>query len=80
MIEELNYLWFSMDKPSRSKSCDYLVKSILTPEQLRVQNLYKTCGVNIDARTFLSLWKLCDLGIPAHAITALVHDVAKYKK
>ena len=69
-----------MDKPSRSKSCDFLVKSILTPEQLRVQNLYQKCGVNIDAKTFLALWKLCDLGIPSHAITALVHDVAKYKK
>ena len=69
-----------MDKPSRSKSCDFLVKSILTPEQLRVQNLYQKCGVNIDAKTFLSIWKLSDLGIPSHAIIALVHDVAKYKK
>jgi len=65
-----------MESSGRSTSSQILLKSILTPEQLKVQSLYQKCGVNIDAKTFLSLWKLCDLGIPAHAITALVHDIA----
>lgn len=62
-------------QPSRPTS-QILLKSILSPEQLKVQSLYQKCGVNIDPKTFLSLWKLCELGIPAHAITALLSDIA----
>ncbi len=67
-----------MDKTSSSSSSQILLRSILTPEQILVQGLYQKCGVKIDAKTFLSIWKLCDLGIPAHAIVALIHDVAKH--
>lgn len=59
-------------------SSQILLKSILTPEQIKVQSLYQKCGVNIDPKTFLNLWKLCDLGIPAHAITALIIDISTY--
>jgi hypothetical protein len=62
---------------ARSSSSQIILKSILNPEQLKVQSLYEKCGVHIDAKTFLSLWQLCDLGIPAHAINALIHDIAK---
>jgi hypothetical protein len=36
--------------------------------------------VNIDPKTFLNLWKLCELGIPASAVTALLHDIAAAQK
>ena len=61
-----------------SRPSQLVFKTVLTQEQLKVQAIYEKCGVKIDANTFLRLWKLCELGIPPHAITALIHDIAKY--
>ena len=69
-----------MENQGRSKSSQILMKSILKPDQLQVQNLYQKCGVNIDPKTFLNLWKLCELGIPAREITSFLHDIASAQK
>ena len=69
-----------MENQGRSKSSLILMKSILKPDQLQVQNLYQKCGVNIDPKTFLNLWKLCELGIPAREITSFLHDIASAQK
>ena len=63
---------------SSSRPSQIIFKSVLTPEQLKVQLIYEKCGVKIDANTFLRVWKLCELGIPPQAITELIHDIAKY--
>ena len=62
-----------MDKKSQ-----IVLKSLLNPEQLRLQQLYQLCGVKIDPKTLIQLWKLCELGIPPHLITGLLHDIAKF--
>ena len=62
-----------MDKKSQ-----IVLKSLLNPEQLRVQQLYQLCGVKIEPKTLIHIWKLCELGIPPQLILALVHDIAKY--
>jgi hypothetical protein len=36
-----------------------------------LQSLFSCCGVRIDSKTFASVWKLVDLGIPPDAIVAL---------
>ena len=64
-----------MDKNAKSQ---ITLKSLLNPDQLRVQHLFHLCGVRIDSKTFLHLWKLCELGVPPHLITALLNDVARY--
>jgi len=69
-----------MENQTRPTSSQILMKSILKPDQLKVQILYQKSGVNIDPKTFLNLWKLCELGIPASAVTALLHDIAAAQK
>ncbi len=66
-----------MDQRGSSSNQLYF-KSILSPEQLVVQSLYLQCGVKVDTKTFLAIWKLCDLGIPPHAVLSLLHETAKY--
>ena len=34
--------------------------------------------LQVDARTFQQLWRLCDLGIPPNVVLALMNDIAKY--
>jgi len=69
-----------MENPPRPTTSQILMKSILKPEQVKVQILYQKCGVNIDPKTFLNLWKLCDLGIPANAVIALLNDIGAAQK
>jgi hypothetical protein len=61
-----------------ASSHQIILKSLLSPEQIIVQGLYASCGVKIHTKTFITLWKLCDLGIPTHAILSLLQDTAKY--
>lgn len=67
-----------MERGSFSTSSGIILKSLLSPDQIVVQSLYSSCGVRIDTKTFVAIWKLCDLGIPTHAILALLQDTAKY--
>ncbi len=53
------------------------VKSRLSPDQLRVLSLYHSCGIKLDSVTFLSLWKLASLGIPANIINDLLRDISR---
>ena len=53
-------------------------KCSLSAEQLRVLSLYHQCGVNLDNKTFVAIWKLASLGIPASAINDLLRDTAYY--
>ena len=61
-----------------SKSSEIVLKSILNPEQLRVQSLWHQCGVKVDPKTFLQIWRLTELGIPPRAIRFFLNDLAKY--
>lgn len=54
------------------------IKSSLSPEQLRVLSFYNNCQVTVDNKTFISIWKLASLGIPANVIVDLLRDLAKY--
>ena len=65
-----------MDKPHASTQI--VLKSSLTPEQLRVQYLWNQCNVKVDTKTFLQIWRLSELGIPSHAIISLLNDIARY--
>ncbi len=57
-----------------------VLKSPLSPDQLRVLSLYHQCGIRIDHASFLSIWKLISLGIPSSVVTDLLRDVAAYSK
>ena len=65
-----------MDKPH--SSTQILLKSSLTPDQLKVQSLWHQCDVKVDSKTFLQIWRLSELGIPTHAVIALLNDIARY--
>ena len=67
-----------MDQPQISSQI--VLKSSLTPEQLRVQSLWHHCEAKVDSKTFLYIWQLVELGIPPHAIIRLLGDIAKYGK
>ena len=67
-----------MDKPRASTQI--VLKSSLTPEQLKVQSLWHQCDVKVDSKTFLQIWQLSELGIPPHAIITLLNDIARYNK
>jgi hypothetical protein len=56
------------------------IKSPLNPDQIRVLSLFHSCEVKVDNKTFLSVWKLVNLGIPPNVINNLLRDVAKYAK
>ena len=58
----------------------FTLKSPLSPDQLRVLTLYHQCGVKIDNKTFISIWKLVNLGIPPSVIVDFLRDIAPYKK
>lgn len=64
-----------MDKKSQ-----IVLKSLLTPDQLRIQQLYHQCGVRVEPKTLIILCKLCEQGIPPHLITALLHDIARHPR
>ncbi|TRY63130.1 hypothetical protein TCAL_03638 [Tigriopus californicus] len=53
------------------------IKSPLSAEQLRILALYNQCGLKLDNKTFLAIWKLCNLGIPSGHIVSLLKDLSK---
>ena len=62
----------------RGSSHQIILKSLLSADQIVVHGLYSSCGVRIDTKTLIALWKLTDLGIPTHAILALLQDAVQY--
>ena len=66
-----------MDKGSSSHH-QIVLKSILNPDQVLLHNLFTLCGVKIEPKTLITVFKLVDLGIPAESIVALLHDVARH--
>jgi len=64
-----------MDKKSQ-----IVLKSLLNPDQLRLQQLFHLCEVRIEPKTLIILCKLCEQGIPPHLISALLHDIARHPK
>ena len=72
------YLSLQTMPVTETKQQQFTWKSPLSAEQLRVLSLYHQCGVNLDNKTFLAVWKLASLGIPANVIVDLLRDVAAY--
>ena len=62
------------------KKPQIVLKSLLNPDQLRIQQLYHLCGVRIEPKTLTILCKLCEQGIPPHLIIALLHDIARHPR
>ena len=61
-------------------SSQIILKSSLTPEQLRIQSLWHECEVKIDSKTFLHIWRLSELGIPSQFVLSLLKDIAMHGK
>ena len=51
---------------------------ILTPEQMQILELWHQCGVNVDGKTFLQIWRLSEFGIPPKAIGTFLNEISKY--
>ena len=53
-------------------------ETMLTPEKLEVFELWHQCGVNIDRKTFLQIWRLSEFGIPPKSIVSFLNEISKY--
>ena len=52
-------------------------ETTLTIEQFQVLELWNLCGVNVDVKTFLQIWRLAELGIPPEMIIHFLNDISK---
>ena len=62
-----------------SSSRHLTLRSSLTPDQLRVNDLFHSCGVSLSDAKFLCVWKLINLGIPPDAVIDLLRETSKYR-
>ena len=68
---------FLMDSSRpNSQHQQVLLKSPLSPDQIAVLGLFNACGIRLDNRTFLNVWRLVNLGVPPNVIVDILRDVA----
>lgn len=63
-----------MDKASKHQ---IVLRTILNQDQILIHNLFTACGVRIDAKTLIAIFKLVDLGIPPYSICSLLNETSK---